>query len=157
MTVAILVPPPGPVEDRTHTETDDGSELTAVIRVVDPDRDSVAPPLLPNGMAPQLDEPYGQIEIDMSDQRIADPKASCAGSTTTSSSKTERPVGGRSGSPRRDPTGMMVAMPELVGPVLPAGRLSGLSQPEIAVDELLLRRVGGPPRPEPAGPSRPTA
>lgn len=74
VTVAILVPPPGPVEDRTHTDTDDGSELTAVIRVVDPDGDSVAPPLLPNGMAPQLDEPYGQIEIDMSDPRIADPE-----------------------------------------------------------------------------------
>lgn len=34
---------------------------------------------------------------------------------------------------------MMVAMPELVGPVVPSGRLSGLTQPELAVDELLLR------------------
>ena len=35
---------------------------------------------------------------------------------------------------------MMVAMPELVGPVVPVGRLNGVAQPDLAVDELLLRR-----------------
>jgi RimJ/RimL family protein N-acetyltransferase len=34
---------------------------------------------------------------------------------------------------------MIVAMPDLVGPVVPAGRLCGVAQPVIAVDELVLR------------------
>jgi RimJ/RimL family protein N-acetyltransferase len=34
---------------------------------------------------------------------------------------------------------MMVAVPAFVSPAVPAGRLNGLSQPEIVVDELFLR------------------
>jgi hypothetical protein len=33
----------------------------------------------------------------------------------------------------------MVSLPELVDPAVPAGRLSTRSQPELVVDELLLR------------------
>lgn len=35
--------------------------------------------------------------------------------------------------------GMMIPVPKLVGPVVPAGRLRGMNQPVIAVDELVLR------------------
>jgi ribosomal-protein-alanine N-acetyltransferase len=34
---------------------------------------------------------------------------------------------------------MMVAVPKLVGPAVPAGRLSSIAQPTVAVDELLVR------------------
>jgi ribosomal-protein-alanine N-acetyltransferase len=34
---------------------------------------------------------------------------------------------------------MMVVMPLCTGPVVPAGRLSGLAQPDVTVDELVLR------------------
>lgn len=74
VTVSILVPPPGGGEDRTRTETDDGSGLTAEIRVIDPDRDSVAPPLLPNGMAQEPDEPYGSVILRGDDPRLIDPE-----------------------------------------------------------------------------------
>ncbi|WP_157987611.1 hypothetical protein [Jiangella endophytica] len=45
-------------------------ELQVVLRVIDPDRDSVAPPLLPDGRGVDPVEPYGRMTVDSRDDDL---------------------------------------------------------------------------------------